>query len=412
MVRPQSPAQPWISACVKHTDRDTVFGFPTSPELPLDGHNLGFLDQRAGLQWVQDNIAAFGGSPKKVTIFGESAGAFSVDALLTSYPAGSHPPFRGAILESGQISYNAAPRPYLPSAWANLSAALGCPGNYTTDLACVRAAPAIEIQRIIDVQSLTFNPIADNITLVSDPAARRLSGNIAHIPVLGGTNSQEGRVFTVGQNNTNAYLATIFGNNSNAIAAVEAAYAIGSPGIHSTYDQIAAIFTDATFQCSQAEWANATASIGIPTWRYLFNASFANTQAYPNLGVYHSSEIYIVFGTYPKDNATTQEVALSTAMMSAWARFAKNPMGGPGWNEIGTGQAGKVLVGAYDYEMGGVYAGPQGNVLNGSWDLGLFGNAEDVASSGVTVIAQQEVDYRCGLWTPVYEAVSQLSKSS
>lgn len=47
-----------------------VFGFPSSPELPLTGHNLGFLDQRLGLDWVQRNIAAFGGSPEKVTIFG------------------------------------------------------------------------------------------------------------------------------------------------------------------------------------------------------------------------------------------------------------------------------------------------------------------------------------------------------
>lgn len=47
-----------------------MFGFPSSPELPLTGHNLGFLDQRLGLDWVQRNIAAFGGSPDKVTIFG------------------------------------------------------------------------------------------------------------------------------------------------------------------------------------------------------------------------------------------------------------------------------------------------------------------------------------------------------
>ena len=54
----------------------TVFGFPSSSELPATGHNLGFLDQRFGLDWVQRNIHAFGGSKDKVTIFGESAGAF------------------------------------------------------------------------------------------------------------------------------------------------------------------------------------------------------------------------------------------------------------------------------------------------------------------------------------------------
>lgn len=369
---------------------------------------MGFLDQRAGLQWVQDNIAAFGGSPAKVTIFGESAGAWSVDALLTSYPAHSDPPFRAAILQSGQVSYSAYPRPHLPSAWASLSAALHCPGSHATDLACVRAAPATEIQRIIDEQRLTFNPIPDNITLVSNPAARRLSGEIAHVPVLAGSNSQEGSVFTLGQNDTNAFLTNILGLGTDAIAAVEAAYAIGSPGIESAHDQINAIFTEGVFTCSEAAWAHASASIGIPTWRYLFNASFPNTQPYPNLGAYHSSEIYLAFGTYPRDDATTQEVALSTAMMSAWGRFAKNPMDGPGWDSVRTGEAGQVLFGTNDYDVGGWYAGSQGNALNGSKDLALLGNTGSEAGNGVTLIAQQEVDYRCGLWTPVYEAVGEL----
>ncbi|KAH0132935.1 alpha/beta-hydrolase, partial [Aureobasidium melanogenum] len=150
--------------------RTNVFGFPSSPELPLSGHNLGFLDQRFALEWVQRNIHAFGGDPAKVTIFGESAGAFSVDTLLTSFPKGSNPPFRGAILESGQYSYRSAPPTSSVPAWYNLTAELGCPGSFGSNLSCVRAASATDIQRIIDVNILTFNPVADNITLVSNPA--------------------------------------------------------------------------------------------------------------------------------------------------------------------------------------------------------------------------------------------------
>ncbi|KAH7396267.1 Alpha/Beta hydrolase protein, partial [Pyrenochaeta sp. MPI-SDFR-AT-0127] len=323
--------------------RTNVFGFPSSPELPLAGRNLGFLDQRFALDWVQRNIHAFGGDASKVTLFGESAGAFSIDTLLTSYPKGSSPPFRAAILQSGQYSYRAAPTTSSIPAWNNLTAELSCPGTYSSNLTCVRAANATTIQNIINVNSLVFSPIADNITLVSNPAARRLSGNISHIPVLGGTNAQEGRIFMIGQSNVTAYLQATFGAVASAlIPTIEAAYPIGKNGLNNGYDVISQIFTDIAFQCPQALWANATASIGIPTWRYYFNASFTNTQGFSGLGAYHASEIPLVFRTYRAANTTTQEFALAQFMQGAWARFAKNPLAGPGWNEIGTGAPGTI----------------------------------------------------------------------
>lgn len=171
----------------------SVFGFPSSPELPATQRNLGFLDQRFALDWVQRNIHAFGGDPEKVTVFGESAGGLSIDALLTSYPKDSRPPFRAAILQSGQLSYRSAPRDPSGPAWNNLTAELRCPGNYANNLTCVQAANATQIKKIIEVNSLTFNPTADNVTLFASPAARRLSGNISHIPVMIGSNAQESR---------------------------------------------------------------------------------------------------------------------------------------------------------------------------------------------------------------------------
>ncbi|KAI6810773.1 alpha/beta-hydrolase [Hortaea werneckii] len=390
--------------------RTNVFGFPSSPELPETGHNLGFLDQRFALDWVQRNIAQFGGSPDKVTIFGESAGGFSIDALLTSFPANSTPPFRGAILESGQYSYRPTRSESTSEPWERLSAALGCPGEYSSNLTCLRAANATSIKNTIERQILTFDPIPDGVTLVQSPAQQRLSGNIAYVPVMGGTNAQEGRLFTVGQNNTEAYLTALFsnapGNTSALVQAVEAAYPLGQNGLNTPYDQIAQVFTEYIFQCPQAKWANDSASIGIPTWRYYYNASFTNTQAFPGLGVYHASEIPLVFGTRQEVGTTTQEYALSNSMMNAWANFAKNPMRGPGWNPVSTGTASQVLVGASSMQTGGQYLSSNGSVLSGTWDLGLWGNRGDVMSGGVTVIDQLEVDYRCQLFEPIYEMIA------
>ncbi|KAB2110991.1 hypothetical protein AG0111_0g796 [Alternaria gaisen] len=386
--------------------RTNVFGFPASPELPLATRNLGFLDQRFALDWVQRNIHAFGGDASKVTIFGESAGAFSIDALLTSFPKDSSPPFRAAILQSGQYSYRVAPQTSSVPAWNNLTAILGCPGTHESNLTCVRAANATTVRNIINQNSLVFNPIADNTTLVSNPAARRLSGDIAHIPVLGGTNAQEGRVFQVGQTNLTAYLQTTFGILAPAlIPKIEVAYPIGSNGLTNDYDVISQIFTEITFQCPQALWANATASVGIPTWRYYYNASFVNTQAYPQLGAYHASEIPLVFRTYERANTTTQEYALAQFMQSTWARFAKNPYAGPGWNAIGTGAEGNVLVGAYDLVMGGLYQDQNATVIEGDWSLGVLGDVGNVRGSGVTVLPQSGLDYRCSLFRPIFEAI-------
>ena len=112
-----------------------------------------------------------------------------------------------------------------------------------------------------------------------------------------------------------------------------------------------------------------------------------------------------MFGTYNKPNTTTQESALSSFMQGTWARFAKNPSAGPGWNPVGTGRAGSVLSGAYDQVADGLYYGSSGNVTTGEWNLGVLGDVGRVKSGGVTVLPQSQLDYRCSLYKPIYKSV-------
>lgn len=315
--------------------RTNVFGFPNSPELPLAKRNLGFWDQRFALDWIQRNIAAFGGDPKKVTIFGESAGAASVDALVTSIP--KKPPFRAAIMESGQTSFYINPT-NAPTSWLTLAAVLNCTHTHPhSNLTCLRAANASVIKSTIEHLALPFRPVSDNVTLLRYPEAARLNKSIAAVPILTGTNANEGSLFTVGQSNSAAYLASVLGNQTALIQSILAAYPLAPAA------QLAAITTDFSFTCPAGILANDSRAAGYSTWRYYFNTTFANTQIFPGAGAYHSSEIPIVWGTYPRVNATDGEKALSQYLQTAWAKFARNPLSGPGWDgvprvaDLGTG---------------------------------------------------------------------------
>jgi carboxylesterase type B len=203
--------------------------------------NAGFLDQRQSLVCVQANIVHFGGDPSKVTIFGWSAGGTSVDNLVTTTLKDS--PFRAAIIESGQNTYgNYFPKGVGITAWQSLIEALNC-SAVRDALACVRAADAMKIKEIIEVASLCFIPTVDNITQLANPSQARSERRIANVPLMIGTNAQEGRT-GVGLNNLTAFLQTFFPDKPKLRRDIAATYPIGQGGLNTEYDIISQISTD------------------------------------------------------------------------------------------------------------------------------------------------------------------------
>ena len=360
--------------------RTNIFGFPGAAILPPGTQNLGYLDQRFALEWVQRNIAAFGGDPAKVTVFGESAGSQSVDALITQPP--DPLTFRAAIMESGTASIR-SPQADYSAGWNNASQALGCSAD---DLACMRAVPATTMKDKIERLGLNFSPVPDNITYTTYPRTQRrtstfLDHKIARVPILVGSNADEGRLFAVGSSSLSAFLTSSLPASTPAelFSLLNTTYAATSPD---AFVQVANFITDSNFLCPSSLVARETAQVAIPAHRYFYNASFPNMQLFRGSGVYHASEIPIVFGTYPTEGATRWQKEVAKGVMKIWADFAKDPEGFDAW-----------------------WATPSVGILGGGVraEEGMEGKGD---GSVVRVVDASEVDERCKIWDLIYDARS------
>lgn len=356
-----------------------IFGFPSNPTLPHGTANPGFLDQRLALDWIQNNIASFGGSPHRVTIFGESAGASSIDALLTQPP--NPLPFRSAILQSGQTSIRTRAPTTPGESWDKACEAFNCSA---TDIECMRNVPAAELKDTIEKLALGFGPVADNETLASAPRMNRQNssdegdGTLARVPVLIGTNADESRLFAkIGGLDKGGLTLAAFINASFPKVLQQTLLDVYGDLPGNDFDKISTILTDSTFLCPATSWSRDSVEAGVPTYRYLYNASFPNTELFEGAGVFHSSEILSVFGTWPREGATEWQEEVGRGMMDVWGRWARRVDWGTGWGEApGVGVLG-----------GGVRAD----------------GGEGVDGWFVEVVDEKAVDEgRCALWEIVY----------
>jgi len=345
-----------------------VDGFALLPDAPA---NRGLLDQIAALEWVRDNITAFGGDPGNVTIFGESAGAMSITTLLSMPRARGL--FAKAITQSGAAQAAADPAD-AALVTSELGLALGQEAT-AASLAGVALPKLIEAQATVRdalvaqpdparfgasiVASLVaFIPVVDGDVIPVHPLAAIAAGAGADVPLLTGTTREEYRLFLVPNglaalitDDLLAGLLPALGISSQVAGLYRANRPGATPG-----DILAALVTDRFFRLPAL--AVAEARIGGPAATYVYE--FAWQSPVGGLGACHSLEIPFVFDNLSASGAELvigpdRPQRLADQMHEAWISFARS--GDPGWRAFD----GAYPVRVFDDAGGAVELDPRGD---------------------------------------------------